>query len=188
VPVRVSDATGSALIDFQWDAARLASVVCSDFAIREPFEGYVQPRTYRMRGYFRIDARTVAWSRGPCCATASSSARSRRRRAGSACARSCDEQDRIFRCGLALSPERMETMLRDLLTQGFRFRLPASILRPVPLPGSVLNEVEVAGRRVTVEVLPEPPRLTRDRLWLRAAVRATALDDEPIRIDAIDGD
>jgi hypothetical protein len=70
------------------------------------------------------------------------------------------EQDRIFRCGLALL-----------------------ILRPIPLTGSILNEVEVAGRRVAVTVLPEPPRLTRNRLWLRAAVRASAFDDEPIRID-----
>lgn len=183
VPVHVSDATGEALIDFTWDAARLASVVCSDFAISEPFSGYVRPRTYRMRGHFvvlteagRMIARPVLRDRIFVSPQPTEESWKRVREI-------LDEQDRIFRCGLALSPERMETMLRELLTQGFRFSLPASILRPIPLPGSVLNEVEVAGRRVAVTVMPEPPRLVGGRLWLHAGVRASAFDDEPIVID-----
>lgn len=183
VPVHVRDATGAALIDFTWDAARLASVVCSDFAVREQFAGYVHPRTYHMRGYFAVEteggrmvARPVLRDRIFISPQPTEESWERVREI-------LREQDRIFRCGLALSPERMETMLRALLTQGFRFSLPASILRPIPLPGAVLNEVEVAGRRVAVMVAPEPPRLTRDRLWFRAAVRAAALDDAPILIE-----
>ncbi len=182
VPVHVSDATGGALIDFKWDAARLAAVVCHDFAVSEPFTGYVRLRTYAMRGYFkvvteegRLIARPVLRDRILVSPQPTEESWARVREI-------LGEQDRIFRCGLALSPEKMETMLRELLGQGFRFSLPASILRPIPLPASVLNEVDVAGRRVGVTVMPEPPRLTRDRLWLRAAVRASTLDDAPIRV------
>jgi hypothetical protein len=183
IPVHVSDATGGALIDFKWDAATLASVLCKDFAIRERFAGYIRPRTYRLRGHFEIvneAGRMVAqpavrdriWvSPQP---TEESWQRVREILRG---------QDRIFKCGLALSPEKMEAMLSELLTEGFRFSLPESILRPIALPGSVLNEVEVEGRRVRVAVVPAPPRLSGGRLWLRAAVSAAAFDDAPIRVE-----
>jgi hypothetical protein len=183
VPVLVREARGLALIDFTWDAARVASVVCSDFAVREPFHGFVRPHTQRMRGYFvvvaeegRMIARPVLRDRVFVSPQPTEESWERVREI-------LRDQDRIFRCGLALSPERMEEMLRDLLTQGFRFSLPTSILRPIPLPGSIIDEIEVAGRRAAVEVTPEPPRLTSDRLWLRAAVRASALDEDPIRIE-----
>jgi hypothetical protein len=183
VPVHVRNASGRAMIDFTWNARRLASVVCSDFAISEPFNGFVRPHTHNMRGYFviateggRMVARPVLRDRIFVSPQPTEESWHRVREI-------LREQDRIFRCGLALSPERMEEMLRDLLTRGFRFSLPSSILRPVPLPGSVLNEVEVAGRRVALAVTPDVPRITRDRLWLRASVQASALDDTPIRID-----
>lgn len=183
VPVHVQDATGRALIDFAWNARRLASVICSDFQVREPFTGYVAPHTHQVRGHFavttedgRMVARPVLRDRIFISPRPTEESWERVREI-------LREQNHIFRCGLALSPERMEEMLRDLLTRGFRFRLPASVLRPVPLPGSVLNEVEVAGRRVAIRVTPEPPHVTRERLWLRAFVLPLALDDDPIRID-----
>jgi hypothetical protein len=184
VPVNVRGATGRAMIDFTWDARRVTSVVCSDFAISEPFHASVRPHTQTMRGHFvvaseggRMVARPVLRDRIFFSPQPTEESWERVRQI-------LREQDRIFRCGLALSPERMEEMLRDLMTRGFRFALPAAILRPVPLPGSVLNEVEVAGRRVAVAVTPEVPRIIRDRLWLRASVQASAYDDAPIRIDS----
>jgi hypothetical protein len=183
VPVEVRDARGTALIDFKWNAARLASVVCSDFAVHETFAGFVQPHTARMRGYLAIDAVSGRMVARPVLRDRIFVSPQPTPQSWERVREILREQDRIFRCGLALSPDRMESMLRDLFTQGFRFHMPASVLRPIPLPGSVLNEVEVAGRRVSISVVPEPSRLTAERLWLRAAVRASALDDEPIRID-----
>jgi hypothetical protein len=92
------------------------------------------------------------------------------------------EQNRIYNCGLALSPEPMEGMLGDLLETGFRFSLPPSILRPMPLPGAMANEVTVAGRQVAVSVVPRPPLIVDDRLWLRASIEPSALDDSVLRI------
>jgi hypothetical protein len=180
VPVHIRSATGDALIDFSWNAARLAGVICSDFTVHEPFAGIVLPRTEVLRGHFRLiteDGRVVAQpalrDRIPVRPVPTEESWERIREI-------LREQNRIFNCGLALSPDGVERMLRDLLTRGFRFNLPSSILRPMPLPGSIINEVEVGGRAVAVEVLPEPPHLTRDWLWLQAAVRAVAADDEPI--------
>jgi hypothetical protein len=182
VPVYVGNATGRALIDFTWDATRVAGVVCSDFAIREPFAGFVRPHTHRMRGYFVVTTEDGAMVARPVLRDRIFVSPQPTEESWERIRQILREQDRIFRCGLALSPERMEAMLRDLLTRGFRFSLPASILRPVPLPGSVIDEVEVAGRRVAVAVTPQPPRITGDRVWLRAVVRAAAMDDAPIRI------
>jgi hypothetical protein len=185
VPVHVVDGSGDALIDFRWDAARVTGVVCGDFAVREEFSGYVEPRTYRMRGRFELItedgaliARPVVEQRIPVSPQPTQASWERVRTI-------LNEQNHIFKCGIALSPERMETMLRELLTKGFRFRLPSSILRPVPLPASLLDEVDVAGRRARVTVRPQPPLLTADWLWLRANVDVTASGDAPILLDSV---
>ena len=182
LPVHVSGGSGDATIDFHWDAAVVASVVCGDFDVRERLSAYVEPRSYRIRGYFELVnegeglvARPVVRQRIPVSPqpTAASWARVRE---------ILNEQNHIFNCGLALSPSGMEAMLRDLLTRGFRFRLPQSILRPVPLPASIANEVDVAGRRVAIAVAPAPPRLTADWIWLRGEVDAIAIDAAPITV------
>ncbi|MGH7504572.1 MAG: hypothetical protein ACRELX_02935 [Longimicrobiales bacterium] len=182
LPVHVTDGSGEAMIDFAWDAATVTSVVCGDFSIRERFAGVVEPRTYQVRGAFLVEAgeeqiiarpvmtNRIGVSPQP---TADSWARVRE---------ILNRQNHIFDCGLALSPPRMEAMLRDLLTRGFRFRLPESILRPLPLPASIGNEVDVAGRRVRVEIRPLAPRFSEEWLWLGAAVDAAALTQAPIRI------
>jgi hypothetical protein len=183
VPVLVSDATGRALIDFSWNARRVTSVVCSDFAVREAFTGYVEPHTQRVRGHFVVTAEEGHMIARPVLRDRIFVSPRPTEQSWERVREILREQNHIFRCGLAISPDRMEEMLRELLTSGFRFSLPASILRPIALPGSLLNEVEVAGRRVAVEVTPRPPRITAERLWLRADVRPRALDDVPIRID-----
>jgi hypothetical protein len=182
IPVHVSRATGDAVIDFQWQAARGVGVVCSSFGVNEPFSGFAHRRTYRMRGHFemvdqdgRLVAQPVVHDRVAVSPQPTEQSWQRVREI-------LDEQNHIFRCGLALSPPRMESMLRDLLTRGFAFALPESILRPIPLPGSFLDEVEVAGRRVAIRVEPEPPRLGNQWLWLRARVHAAAQDETPIRV------
>jgi hypothetical protein len=184
VPISVTPGSGEAQIDFRWDAATLTSVVCGDFEVSEKFSGYVIPRTYRMRGHFSLVtedgtmiARPVVHDRVPVSPqpTAESWARLRA---------ILNEQNKIFNCGIALSPSSMERMLGDLLTRGFRFRLPTTILRPVQLPASILNQVEVGGRRADITIEADPPRLTSDWLWLTAFVRATAQGEAPIRLDA----
>jgi hypothetical protein len=183
VPIHVSNGTGVALIDFRWDAAAATSIVCGDFAVREPFTGYVAPRTYQVRGSFTlinqhggVIARPVVHHRILVSPQPTQASWARVREI-------LNEQNHIFKCGIPMSPSRMETMLRDLLTKGFRFRLPSSIIREVPLPGSFVEHVDVAGRRAIVSIEPVPPELTPDWLWVRASVRALASGDAPIRVD-----
>ena len=185
VLVRVSEATGRALIDFRWDAAAATSIICGDFRVREPFTGYVNPRTYRVRGSFRLVTQRgemvaipVVYNQIPVSPQPTEASWARVREI-------LNEQNHIFNCGIPLSPSGMETMLRELLTNGFRFRLPSSIIRAVTLPGSIRDEVDVGGRRAALSIIAQPPDLTAGWLWLRAAVRASARGEAPIQVDPV---
>lgn len=172
VPVQLRDGSGDARIQFRWDAATVASVVCSDFEVDETFAATVEPRRYDVTGFFelavagdtvfarpRVEQRITVQPRPT-------------QQAWRRVRQILESQNDIFECGLALSPSRMEAMLRDLLEEGFRFRLPSSILRPIPLPASIVDNLDVAGRRISVRVRPRPPRLDHGRLWVAAEVEA----------------
>jgi hypothetical protein len=182
VPIHIRNASGNALIDFSWTAARLAGVVCSSFSVNEAFSGVVHPRTETVRGYFELVLDEGQLIARPALLRRISVSPVPTEQSWERIREILREQNSIFNCGLALSPDNVEAMLRDLLTRGFRFSLPDAILRPIPLPGSIGNEVDVHGRAVAFEVLPDPPRLTPEWLWLRATVRSAASDAAPIPI------
>jgi hypothetical protein len=184
VPVHVGSGTGEARIEFGWDAARATGLVCGDFVASEVFSATVEPRTYRMRGSFTLVsedgglvAKPTVHDRIAVSPVPTPASWNRVRQI-------LQDQNRIFNCGLALSPSSVEEMLRDLLARGFRFSLPSSILRQVPLPGSILNQVEVAGRRAAVSIVSEPPLLMGEWIWLRASVAASVYEGAPITVDA----
>lgn len=173
VPVRIHEGSGDAVLNFQWDAATLTSVVCGDFSVTEDLTGTVASRTVPLRGYFElvtsgdtVVAQPVVTERIPVSPQPTEASWARVREI-------LNQQNHIFNCGLALSPPKMENLLRGLMTRGFRFRFPESVLRPLPVPASIVNSVAVGGRTVQVAVQPLPPRLTPEWLWLRAAIDAT---------------
>lgn len=171
VPVQVLDGGGDAVVDFRWDARRVTSVVCGDFAIRERFSATVEPRTHRVEGYFVLRPDSAGVTAVPVMTEEVSVSPRPTAESWRRVRAVLEDQDRLFNCGLAISREGMESLLRDLLAEGFRFRLPASILRPVPLPASVADRVEVAGRSLAVGLETRPPRLGPEWMWLAARVR-----------------
>jgi len=177
VPVHVSEATGDVMLEFRWDAEAAAGVVCGDFHVREAFTGVVEPRTIRVRGYFALEngpggtvARPMVAHRIPVSPEPTPEGWRRVRAI-------LEEQDRLSNCGLVISAERAEARLRKLLERGFTFPLPSSILRPMPLPAHLADEVEVGGRRVAIEVRPRPPVLTEAWLWFGADVAAARTEE-----------
>lgn len=179
VPIHVRDATGEVLLDFSWDAARVAGVVCGDFRVRERFSGVVEPHTILVEGFFEIEsgpegtvARPVVSQRIPVSPQPTPASWQRVRAI-------LAEQDKLGNCGLALSPDRVEQQLRRLLTRGFSFPLPSSVLRPVTLPTSLASEVQVAGRRARVRVEPVAPVLSERWLWFGAEVTLEPLAPLP---------
>jgi hypothetical protein len=60
------------------------------------------------------------------------------------------EQDRLFRCGLALDPDRIIGRLRRRLRREFTVRLPRMLFRPVDLPAGFRQSVAVEGSDVSL--------------------------------------
>lgn len=173
VPVRVEEGAGRASIDFRWDAATVGSVVCRDFDAHETFEGVVAPRTYDLQGAVsfvtegeRLVARPAQTGERLVVSPEPTPAAWRRVR------ELLDRQNNIFRCGLALQPDEVEALLRRLLREGFRFRLPDAILEPIPLPASVRERVSLDGRELLLTVRPTTLRLTPEALWYGVGVDA----------------
>ena len=174
VPVRVVEGRGAATIDFTWDAVTAASVVCGDFAIRERFDGEVSPYTDTLRAELvlvaegrRIAARPRYTGERLTVRPEPTPEAWRRVR------EILERQNSIFRCGLAISPDEMERLLRRLLRRGFRFEFPATVLQPVHLPTVLTGELTVEGRPFTVAVRPRTLRLDPDRLWYAADLELT---------------
>lgn len=181
VPVRVEEGSGRATIDFRWDATTAASVVCRDFRVRESFAGTVSPYTERLEAVLELEARgrrVVARPRytGERLVVRPEPTPDAWRRVREILRR----QNNIFRCGLAISPDEMEALLRRLLREGFRFEFPESVLKPVALPTVLTEEVTIEGRRFTVLVRPVTLRLDADRLWYGVRLDLAGTDD-PVR-------
>lgn len=166
VPVRIEEGSGQATIDFTWDATTAASVMCRDFAVRESFRGTVSPYDERLEAALVLEpegSRVVArpsYTGDRLTVRPEPTPEAWRR-----VRRILERQNSIFRCGLAISPDELERLLRRLLREGFRFEFPESVLRTVALPTVVTEEVTIAGRRFIVAVRPGRLRLDPDRLW-----------------------
>lgn len=166
VAVAVSEAEGDAVVDFTWDAATLASVVCRDFEINESFGGVVAPFTYRVSGAFRFEA-----DRGGIVATPEFD-RPRMHVSPRPTEASwervkalLDHQNNIFRCGLALQPDDLVEKLERLLGEGFDFRLPDVLFRPIRLPARVADQVSIRDEALDVISTPVHLRLTPEAIW-----------------------
>lgn len=166
VPVRVEEGRGSATIDFTWDAATAASVVCRDFRVSERFEGTVAPYTERLEATLALEAEGRRIVARPRYTGERLSVRPEPTpRAWRRVREILESQDTIFRCGLALSPDELERLLRRLLRRGFRFEFPESVLRPVAMPTVLTEELTIEGREFTVAIRPVTLRLDPERLW-----------------------
>lgn len=172
IPVEARDGSGRALIDFEWDARTATSLICRSFQVSESFAGVVAPRTYQLRGTFvlgtegdRIMARP--YQTGPRLVVSPEPTEEAWMRVREI----LDRQNNIFRCGLALSPDKLEASLRELLREGFRFRLPDTILKPILLPAALLEDLSLNGREFFVEIQPVTLGLTPAALWYGADVQ-----------------
>lgn len=164
--VRVSQGRGDADIHFVWDATTLASIVCRDFEMDETFGGVVEPFTYAVRGRYRFEASPEGILAIPAferprlrvspLPTEESWDRARAM---------LDEQNDIFRCGLALRPDDMMDRLDRLLRTGFEFELPEVLFQPVRLPARIEDRVEVGPRTVDIRNAPVWLDLSPDAIW-----------------------
>ena len=172
VPVAVGEGEGEAVIDFKWDSATMATAVCRDFEVHDSFSGVVEPRTYEMPARVRLVASPTGVAATPEFTEQIEIRPEPTAESWDKVRQLLERQNSIFKCGFAIQPDAMEGMLRDLLRKGFSFRLPESILKPIPLPANISEDVRVGEKRITVEARPSLLELTEDWLWYGTDVTA----------------
>lgn len=166
IAVDVMDGNGSAFIDFAWDASTVGSIVCRDFEVQERFAGLVRPFEYRLAGAFRFEGTP----RGLIAVTEVDRPRMRvspepTRESWARVSDLLDHQNNVFRCGLALKPDELMEKLDALLREGFDFRLPASLFRPIRIPTLLDEVIDVRGEPVPIEIVPGDLRMTPEAIW-----------------------
>lgn len=178
-PVEVGGGYGEAAVDFQWRAAAVPGVICRDFDIQERYSGVLGPRNYTMRGHFHLEARDGRIYARPEFYQDIRVSPQPTRASWTKIREALDRLNNPLACGLAMDPGGMEDRLRDLLSAGFTFRLPALVLRAVPLPASIAETVEVEGRNVGIAATPVRLSLTQEWLWHAWDVQVREADLDP---------
>ncbi len=164
-------AAGSATVRFQWDARRLASVVCRDFEVKRTIRGRVLSQDYTLEGSVRLVAgpRSVraepAFGRSPFRLRLDLLPES-----WAGVEQAVQEQDKLLRCGLAIDPRDVMPRLSQLLRNGFDVRLPRSLFRAVDLPASVGGSVSLWGREVDLRLATEGLEVTPQTVRYRARI------------------
>ena len=182
VPVEVSSGSGEADIDFSWDSATMATAVCRDFEVHDAFAGVVQPRVYEIPGRVRLVADAGTVLAVPEFTEQIEVQPEPTEESWRKVREMLERQNSIFRCGIAVQPDKMEELLRGLLRKGFSFRLPTSIMKPIPLPAAVREDVLLGDRALSVAARPTLLALSADWLWYGTRVTVgsgPASPDEP---------
>ena len=164
--VQVSEGTGDADIHFVWDATTVASIVCRDFEMDESFGGIVEPFTYPVRGRYEFQATPdgillVPRFERPRLRVSPLPTEESWDRVGQI----LDEQNDIFRCGLALQPDDMIVRLDRLLRTGFEFELPEVLFQPIRLPARIEDRVEIGPREVEIRNVPVWLHMSPEAIW-----------------------
>lgn len=165
LPVRVESGTGTARINFEWDAATVTSVVCRDFEVDESFSATINTRDYELDGHFQVTPIDGSLVLDPNFPQRLDVQPEPTEESWAHVRQILRAQDKMFRCGLALNADDMETKLRGILQKGFRFRLPDSVLRPISLPSSISKSVQLGDHILAVVALPAGLQLTPEWLW-----------------------
>ena len=145
-PVRVLRGQGSVRLDMHWDPSFLVAIVCRGFAFQENLTGDVLPFSHLVHARIRfaesgsgiVGQPVVRRDRFavPCDFTPSSIRKVRD---------ALKEQDKFFRCGIAINQDSLLTKVRQLVRNDVHIRLPKALFKPFALPVSLQGEYEAGG-------------------------------------------
>lgn len=164
---------GETTLHFRWDASGVAGVVCRDFEVKEQLTGIVLPDQYPVSGSFLLSAGTDTVMARPQFPDKPFRLRTdMTEESWQKVRKILESQDTFFKCGIALDPDAIMPRLKALTTNGFDLRLPRTLFRPVELPASLRQSVQVEEHAVDLSVKPNALKVTPEALWLSASIRA----------------
>jgi hypothetical protein len=169
LPVRVARGEGRATLRFRWDSRGVAGAVCGDFAARIPVRGTVAPRTYPVRGVLEM---TLA---GDAIVATPSFPDLEVRLKIEPARESWEALDRVlgqrgFQCRAALRAADVPGLVRRLLDQGLKVKVPPRILRPLRFPAGLQREVTLGETTHELRVAPRQLLVSPRVVWYAADV------------------
>jgi len=167
LPVATEAGRVKATLAFKWDGRRIAGLVCGDLSREHELRARVPPVQVTLRGRFEIEARGESVRVRPVLAPVDLAFR----------VEPPDEtwefieevvKSRNALCEAALRRAHVSQKVADLLSRGFKVRLPNTWVRPLTLPASFRDTFDVQGRSAGLVVLPTGVSLTKTRIWYGA--------------------
>lgn len=149
VPVTATAGRGRLGIDVVWDPAFLTSVVCRGFEYRDTLTGIARPFRHGLVGTVRltlVDSFLVGTTRvrRDRVAVPAEPLPASRERIRQALA----EQDKTFRCGIAMNADSLLDDVLASLRRGVRVRLPERLFPVFRVPVTVVNEYGAGAYRI----------------------------------------
>jgi hypothetical protein len=166
-PVRVVSGQGRATVDFRWDSRGIASAFCDDFDARISVDGGVVPRTYSATGSIELrleDGAIVAVPSFPDLELRLQVEPSARTWAA------VDRvlQERGLRCRTALKLVDVPARLRELLSKGFKVRVPGSVFKPFEVRAGLRRDITLRGETLALDVAPRELTTAPGFIWYGA--------------------
>jgi hypothetical protein len=169
LPIHIRSAGGAATFEVKWKPKAIASVVCRGFETKQTLTGIVRPMTHSAHATIRFTLKDGSILGRP------TVRRDKLRLSVDLDEKSWkrvravfEEQDKAGRCGIAMDPDELVTLLRKLGLKGVNIRLPADLLPEFELPVSFADVYE--QEQVRVAAISSRPELLVRPEYLRFGV------------------
>lgn len=180
IPVNVQESFGDATLDFGWDSAGLANMVCKDFELSRGIRGRVLPQKHVINGAMRLANSGTSLTATPIFPNRKVILRLDLTPASwTIVGDALRSQDTSGTCGTFMNPEQGVTFLKGLAAKGVTVNLPESIFRTVRLPASLNQEVTVNRRVLSLQVQGESLRIEAKTLWSSASIQVQVAAKTP---------
>lgn len=150
LPVHIESGRGAAVLDFAWDSAGVANLVCRDFEVHESVEATVVKEEHVLVGAIALRAD------GDTLRLLPSADRTYRIHitpddaAWEAARAAIAGQDKWWKCGLGVNPADVQGQLERLVARGVVVKLPARLFRPLSVDIAPSGDLDVEGTKVRV--------------------------------------
>jgi hypothetical protein len=173
LPVTVASGTGKADVRFKWDGKNVSGAVCGDMDVTRSVGGGVKQLTLDAHGTLSLASaggQILASPRFPETRVLLEVVPSAESWASVQAL--LDEKGGV--CGYVLDKVDIKKVVSDQLAKGFNVKLPVEKLKPVAVPVGIQQQLEVAGRALTLGVGVGDLAITEHTFWLGADVKVGA--------------
>jgi len=172
LPVSLTSPGGQATLRWRWTGQGITGAVCGDMDVTRVVTTRVVPATYTIKGAFKLSTFEGAVVAQPEFGTVKIPLLLEPTEEAWAVVEQLVEDQRQL-CEIALRKIDVRQQLEGLLGQGISVKLPSKIFRPIRLPATVNQSLDLGGKPVKLTVRPIGLVVTPKRLWYGAHVEAT---------------